>query len=198
MIKKKLSSWRSFDERILSQDGYMCSIGTKAIKDSDGTTFFVITAKVMLAQRKKNQEGTKYFRLWVIFSPDGSIFSAYCICKGGTDQGCKHLGAVLFELEDFLCNERNFVTSGPAYWSPKPTPLHKPMQLKTSYSKPKRGKRKITPYDNSWIDSFDPRPEKHRIDINFDNKQRFALKLKEIDSNSAILHYLPLSELQQT
>ena len=35
--------------------------------------------------------------------------------RGGADQGCRHLGATLFELDDFLSNQRKSVTSVSAY-----------------------------------------------------------------------------------
>ena len=60
---------------------------------------------------------------------NGSVYSALCRCKGGADQGCRHLGVTLFELDDFLSNQRKSVTSVSAYWNPKPTPKHKPVPL---------------------------------------------------------------------
>ena len=41
----------------------------------------------------------------------------------------KHLGASVFELEEFLSDGRTTVTSLPAYWQPKPKPQNKPLQL---------------------------------------------------------------------
>ena len=75
--------------------------------------------------RKKKHE----YRLWFIISPNGSVYSAFCECKSGSDQGCKHLAASLFELEEFLSDERTSVTSLSAYWQPKPKPQNKPLPL---------------------------------------------------------------------
>ncbi len=34
-------------------------------------------------------------------------------------------------------------------------------EIKISHSKSQKGKRKGTPYDETWVDSFDPRPKKN-------------------------------------
>ena len=91
---------------------------------------------------------------------NGSVYSAFYRCKGGADQGCRHLGATLFELDDFLSNQRKSLTSVFAYWNPKPMPTHKPVpisEMKISYSCVREKKRKFTTCDDFWIDSFDPR-----------------------------------------
>ena len=102
------------------------------------------------------------------------------MCKGGADQGCRHLGATLFELDDFLSNQRKSVTSMSAYWNPSPAPTHRPVptsEMKVSKSSLMKKKRKITPYDDSWIDSLDPRPMKGRKEINHKENIDFTKKL---------------------
>ena len=54
-------------------------------------------------------------------------------------------------------------------------------------------KRLMTNYDDSWIDSFDPVLPKQRIDLPLDKQIDFAKKLRDIDSKSGILDYLPYS-----
>ena len=125
---------------------------------------------------------------------NGPVYSAFCRCKGGADQGCRHLGATLFELDDFLSNQRNSVTSVSAYWNPKPTTKIKPvplLEMKISHGNAKKKKRKVTARDDSWIDSFDPRPMKHRDKKTLNEKMEFAKKLKKIDPCSGILDFLP-------
>ena len=99
---------------------------------------------------------------------NGSVYSAFCRFKGGADQGCRHLGATLFELDNFLSNQRKSVSSVSAYWKPKPTPMHKPvplLEVKMSHNAAKKKKRKVTAFDDSWIDSFDPTPMEKRHEI---------------------------------
>jgi len=52
----------------------------------------------------------------------------------------------------------------------------------------------VTHCDDSWIDSFDPRPMKHREETTTkDKKINFANKLRKIDPCSGILDFLPSS-----
>ena len=156
----------------------------------------MFVAGVIPTQKEKTQEGEKLYRLSFVLDSNGSVYSAFCRCKGGADQGSSHLGATLFELDDFLSNQTKSVTSMSAYWNPKPAPTHKPVpvsEMKISHSTVKKKKRKVTPCDDSWIDSFDPRPMKHREETTFKEKIDFANKLRKIDPCSGILDFLPSS-----
>ncbi len=191
--KEKLSSWRSFEEYTLCQAGHVRLLQNQIIFDNDDRKFHVIVAHVIPTQKELTQEGDKAYKLWFILQPDGSVYSAFCRCKGGADQGCRHLGAALFELDEFLSSERCSVTSLPAYWNPKPEPETKPipyLEMKLFHSEGLKSKRKITNYDDSWIDSFDPRPTKQRNDISPEDKMSFAKKLQDIDEHSGILDFL--------
>ena len=87
------------------------------------------------------------------------------------------------------------MTSVPAYWDPQPATFPQfqdpvPIfDLKILHSTGSR-KRKITPYDESWIYSFDSRPPKNTTDATFLDKMDFATKLQQIDPDAAILNYL--------
>ena len=145
--KAILSSWRSFEEYNLCLSGHVQSLGVKTVQDPDGSTYFVFVAGVIPTQKEKTQEGENYYRLWFVLDSNGSVYSAFCRCKGGADQGCRHLGATLFELDDFLSNQRKSVTSVSAYWNPKPTPKSKPvplLEMKVLHGHGKRNKRKVT------------------------------------------------------
>ena len=126
----------------------------------------------------------------------GSVYSAFCRCQDGADQGCRHLGATLCELDDFLSNQGKSVTFMSAYWNPKPTPTHKPVpmsEIEVSKSTLMKRKRIITPCDDSWIDFFHPRPIKGRKEITHIEKIDFAKKLRKIYLCSGILDFLPFS-----
>ncbi|CAH3029150.1 unnamed protein product [Porites evermanni] len=48
---------------------------------------------------------------------DGSVNSAYCLCKGGADRGCRHIAAALFDLEaNVRLNDLQSCTSGQCMW----------------------------------------------------------------------------------
>ena len=110
---------------------------------------------------------------WFILKRNESVYSAFCTSKGGADQGCRHLGAALFKLDDFLSKEHTSVTSLPAYWNPKPMPETRPlpfMEMKMAHSTGLNNKRAMTNYDESWIDSFGPVLPKQRKDIPLDKQ----------------------------
>ena len=119
-------------------NGHIQSLGVKTVQDLDGSDFFVFVASWGHSNTEgKTQEGEKLYRLWFILDSNGSVYSAFCRCKGGADQGCRHLEATLFELDDFLSNQRKSVTSMSAYWNHKPTPKHKLVpisEMKISFS----------------------------------------------------------------
>ncbi len=194
--KEMLASWRSFDEYKLHQNGHVRDLNRVMVYDNDDSAYHVMIANVIPTQKAKTPEGRHAYRLWFIISPNGSVYSAFCECKGGSDQGCKHLGASLFELEEFLSNERTSVTSLPAYWQPKPNPRNKPLpllELKLSHSVKLKRKRQYVPVDDSWIDSFDPMPNRLRCTMTEEEKADFASKLADIDDESGILDFLPES-----
>ena len=106
------------------------------------------------------------------------------------------VGAAMFSLEDFLSGNRLAVTSVPAYWDPQPEPTQDSVPifyLKISHSTGSR-KRKITSYDESWIDSFDPRPSKNRTDPTLLDKMDFATKLKKIDPDAIFEKLIQMSQ----
>ena len=110
--KEALSSWRSFEEYSLFLDGYVRSIKQKTIDDAV-ETFHVIVAGVFPTQKDKTAEGNRCYKLWLILDKRGPVYSAFCQCKGGADQGCRHFGSAMFSLEDFLSGNRLAVTSVP-------------------------------------------------------------------------------------
>ena len=109
-MTEMLASWRSFDEYMLCQNGHVRSMQNH-IFDKDDSKYHLITAKVIPTQKDQTPEGDRMYSLWFILKPNESVYSAFCTCKGGADQGCRHLGATLFELDDFLSKERTSVTS---------------------------------------------------------------------------------------
>ena len=69
-----------------------------------------------------------------------------------------------------------------AYWNPSPAPTHRPVptyEMKVSKSSLMKKKRKITTCDDSWIDSFHPRPMKGRKEITHTKKLILPKKKKK-------------------
>ena len=132
--------------------------------------FFLFVAGVIPTQKEKTQEGEKLQRLWFILDSKGSVYSAFCRCKGGADQGWRHLGAILFELDDFISNQRMSIYHFYVSILEPQTNIITISEMKISFSNLRKKKRKVTPSDDSWIDSFDPRPMKQRREANFTEK----------------------------
>ena len=102
--KSMLSSCCSFEEYNLCLNGHIQSLAVKNQCHQGLVQFFMFVAGVISTQKEKTQDGEKLYRLWFILDSNGCVYSAFCRCKGGADQGCRHLGATLFELDDFLSN----------------------------------------------------------------------------------------------
>ena len=97
----------------------------KVIFDNDDGKYHVITAQVIPTQKNTTPEGDKMYKLWFILNTNGSVYSAFCKCKGGADQGCRHLGAALFELDDFLSQGKTFCNIPTCILEPKANARHK-------------------------------------------------------------------------
>ncbi len=175
---------------------HVCSIQNPIVFDKDDSKYHLSIAQVIPTQNNR-MPGDKMYSLWFILKPSGSVYFAFCTCRGGADQGCRHLGAALFKLDNFLSKERPSVTSLPAYWNPKPMPDTRPlpfMEMKMAHSTGLETKRVMINYDESWIDSFDLRPPKQRKDLPHEKQLEFVGNLRDIDKKSGILNYLPGSE----
>ena len=93
------------------------------------------------------------------------------------------------QTDDFLSNQRKSATSMSAHWNPKPTPKHKPVpisEMKISFGNFRKKKRKVASSDDSWIDSFDPRPMKQRRETTFQEKNGLC---NETEKNRSPLWY---------
>ena len=85
--KEMLASWRSFDEYTLCQTGHIRSMQNRIMFDKDDSKYHLITAKVIPTQKDQTPEGDRMYSFWFVLKPNGSVYSAFCTCKGGADQG---------------------------------------------------------------------------------------------------------------
>ena len=74
----------------------------------------------------KTDDGKLFYDLWFILEGKGanrgSVLKAKCICKGGRDGGCKHIGAAMYSLEDLLHTRgKDSVKSGCCSWAKRST-----------------------------------------------------------------------------
>ncbi|XP_070579172.1 uncharacterized protein [Ptychodera flava] len=117
-----LRDYFKLDGYCLFQDGYVVSL--EAI-EYPNREFYAVKSKVKPRTRDRDPTtNLPYYKLWIIFTnaAQGSIFSAYCCCRGGVDGYCRHVVATLFEIMDYLQDGmRRSVTSGPCLWVRRPS-----------------------------------------------------------------------------
>ena len=67
---------------------------------------------------------------WLLISGDGTVQSAHCTCMAGLSEGCSHIAAVLFAMENGTrITQEAPVTDVPAYWLfPTPAKFASPFQ----------------------------------------------------------------------
>ena len=120
--KQGLAAYKSFDEYRLFEDGYVESLMTKTLTNE---RVHVYVGKVRPAMKTSTDDRKNCYNLWFILEGKGPnrgcVLKAKCMCKGGRDGGCKHIGAAMYSLEEVL-NTRgeNSSTSGSCLWSKKP------------------------------------------------------------------------------
>ena len=97
---------------------------------------------------------------------------------------------IFFQIKESLSLLCLHIGTPNQHLTQKPVPIS---EIKISFRNLRKKKRKVTPSDDSWIDSFDPRPMKQRRETTVKDKLDFATKLRKIDPLSSILDFLPSS-----
>lgn len=59
----------------------------------------VFQFKVKPTERAKTEEGYSTYNSFMILKSSGEVHTTYCPCKGGSDGCCRHVAAVLFDLQ---------------------------------------------------------------------------------------------------
>ena len=129
--KQGLAAYKSFEDYRLFEDGYVESLPTRTLSNA---RLHVYVGKVRPAMKTKTDEGKECYDLWFIVEGKGanrgSVLKAKCMCKGGRDSGCKHLGAAMYLLEELLNTRGNTsATSGPCLWTKKAQSSTKPCDM---------------------------------------------------------------------
>ena len=102
--KQGLAAYKSFDDYRLFEEGYVESLLTKTLTNE---RLHVYVGKVRPAMKTTTDDEKKCYDLWFILEGNGtsrgSVLRAKCMCKGGRDGGCKHIGATMCSLKELLC-----------------------------------------------------------------------------------------------
>ena len=117
---QSLKSFKKLEGCQLNQAGYIEKIILCKNTGLDG--YFVVKYQCKPKQRKEDPVNkVPYYNGWVVLDCEmPAIFSAFCACKGGSDGGCRHIVACLFEISQYEEEINiNSVTSGPCQWTKK-------------------------------------------------------------------------------
>ena len=139
-----MKAYRSLDGCQLYEDGYVEKV--EFVPEIGVKDYCLVKFLIKPKQRKEDPIiKTPFYKGWIV------LVSAFCACKGGTDGGCLHTVAVLFEIAEYANDSLNTsVTSGPCLWKKKerrstddPVPVN---ELSTSLPGSSRSEPPTTEY----------------------------------------------------
>ena len=103
------------------------------------------------------------YRLWFVLDSNGSFYSVFCNCKCGADQECRHFGAVFdgffFQIKESLSPVCMHIRTPNQQLHTNQCLIQK-LKLSLQHCE-ENGRKNDPPYEDSWIDFFDPRLRKH-------------------------------------
>ncbi|XP_028410221.1 uncharacterized protein LOC114532826, partial [Dendronephthya gigantea] len=163
--KQGLAAYKSFDDYSLFEDGHVESLMTKTLNNE---RLHVYVAKVRPAMKVKTDDGKPCYDLWFILEGHGpnrgSVLKAKCMCKGGRDGGCKHIGAAMYSLEEVLnTRSKDSVTSGSCVWVKKASASTKACEVSDLViEKPKLPSYKLRKRDHAYSQNIDVDVRAHK------------------------------------
>ena len=111
---ENLRSFKSLLGFRLFHDGHVVDLKYCPV---EGKSFCLLQFKVKPTERAKNEDGQTTYNGFVILNSSGEVHSAFCPCKGGNDGCCRHVAAVLFDLQSTVSNNlMSTCTSGKCEW----------------------------------------------------------------------------------
>lgn len=112
---ESLKSYKSLLEYELFFDGHVEEFWYHPPQPNGNYSYFKFAVKP--TEKSKTDDGSAKYRGFFILKKDGSVNSAYCLCKGGADGSCQHIAAALFDLEaNVRFNDLQSCTSGQCMW----------------------------------------------------------------------------------
>ena len=157
--EENLRSFKSLLGYKLYRDGHVTDLKCCPVENRK---FFFFKFKVKPTERAKTEDGQTTYNSFIILKASGEVHSAHCPCKGGSDGCCRHIAAVLFDLQVTVSNNMmSTCTSGKCEWkrrsgnSDYATPLKDLRIVKAEFGKSE--KNPIKPHDfDPGLSSFDP------------------------------------------
>ena len=109
-----LRSFKSLLGFKLFRDGHVVDLKYCPV---EGKSFCFFQFKVKPTERAKTEDGQTTYNGFVILNSSGEVHSAFFPCKGGNDGCCRHVAAVLFDLQSTVSNNlMPTCTSGKCEW----------------------------------------------------------------------------------
>lgn len=159
--EENLRSFKSLLGYKLYRDGHVTDLKCCPVENRK---FFFFKFKVKPTERAKTEDGqtTCTYNGFITLKASGEVHCAHCPCKGGSDGCCRHIAAVLFDLQVTISNNMmSTCTSGKWEWkrrsgnSDYATPLKDLRIVKAEFGKSE--KNPIKPHDfDPGPSSFDP------------------------------------------
>ena len=117
---KDFREYHKMEGYTMAQDGFVKSV--QVVEYTNFQSFCAVKAKVKPRTRATDPlTGKGFYALWIIFSrlaTLSSVYSAYCICEGGIDGGCRHVAATLFDIMECLNDfSKSSTTSQTCMWN---------------------------------------------------------------------------------
>lgn len=111
---ENLRSLKSLPGFRLFRDGHVVDLKYCPV---EGKSFCFFQFKVKPTERARTEDGQTTYNGFEILNSSGEVHSAFCPCKGGSDGCCRHVAAVLFDLESTVSNNlMSTCTSGKREW----------------------------------------------------------------------------------
>ncbi|KAK3884699.1 hypothetical protein Pcinc_011019 [Petrolisthes cinctipes] len=110
---KELRAYRSLEAYKYFIAGWVSELLIADIKQGNGSTLCIVTAKVRHSQ-SLNEEA---LRPWFAMEKEGPIIAAHCSCVAGLGEACSHVAATMFAVESGAnWTKKESCTSQPCGW----------------------------------------------------------------------------------
>ena len=111
---ENLRSFKSLLGFRLFRDGHVVDLKYCPV---EGKSFCFFQFKAKPTERAKTEDGQTTYNGFVILNSSGEVHSAFCPRKSGSDGCCRHVAAVLFDLQSTVGNNlMSTCTSGKCEW----------------------------------------------------------------------------------
>lgn len=177
---KKLKAYKSADDFRLFKDGAVEDLAYSVNGDHE---LGIVKAKVKPTQKKKTYLNESTYSVWLAVKKDaGTVVAARCVCPGGSDGACRHVGAVLYEVESYHDRVRT-CTDVPVPWIRRARQDDEPVPI--SHLTIRKPQYKDQPVKQHQV--WDPRPPKDRGEPSAEELKNFIAGMQSVGPESCCL-----------